>query len=51
MKRDYRIYALEDYKAFCAFISGLSKQGKKFIVTPHLRAKNKNGGFVVWYYI
>jgi hypothetical protein len=50
MKKDFRIYALEDYENFCNFINGLSKRGKKFTVTPHLRSKNKNGGFVVFFY-
>jgi hypothetical protein len=50
MKKTFKIYTLEEYVEFAQFINGLSKQGKKFIVTPHLKTQNQNGGFVVWYY-
>jgi hypothetical protein len=50
MRKDFRIFTTEQYSEFCNFINGLSKSGKKFTVTPHLKTQTENGGFVVWFY-
>lgn len=50
MKKTFAIFAIEEYNSFCAFVNGLTKQKKKFTVTPWLKSKTQNGGFVVHYY-
>lgn len=50
MKQTYRLYSMEDAASFSAFITDLSRRGKKFTVTPWGGTKEKAAGFAVWYY-
>lgn len=47
-RRTFEIFT-DNFK-MCNFVNGLSRQGKKFSITPWSSSDRSEAGFVVWYY-